>query len=129
MSFETLKLNELKQVAETFGIDLPEKANKQSVILALQEEGVSFSDYQKFSGAEQIDVKIDEKPKSKVKLDKGKQILVRMDRENPSYSTHGYVFTQDHPFIAMSESDAQNIFDNEIGFRPATPREAQEFYN
>jgi hypothetical protein len=52
-----------------------------------------------------------------------------MDRENPSYSTHGYVFTQDHPFIAMSESDAQNIFDNEIGFRPATPREAQEFYN
>jgi hypothetical protein len=34
MSFETLKLNELKQVAETFGIDLPEKANKQSVILA-----------------------------------------------------------------------------------------------
>jgi hypothetical protein len=52
-----------------------------------------------------------------------------MDRQNPSYSTYGYVFTQEHPFIAMTEDDAQRIFDNEMGFRPATPREAQEFYN
>jgi hypothetical protein len=52
-----------------------------------------------------------------------------MDRANPSFSVGRYVFTQEHPFVAMSERDAQYIFDNQSGFRPATPREVQEFYN
>lgn len=129
MSFDTLKLNELKKVAESFGIDMPEKVTKQTIILALEEEGVTFDAYAKFSGAEQVEVKLEDQPKRKTKLDKTNTILVRMDRSNPSYSTQGYTFTQQHPFIAMSEDDAQRIFDNEDGFRPATPREAQEFYN
>ena len=129
MSFDTLKLNELKQVADSFGIDLPAKTTKQSLILALQDEGITYDMYAKFSGAEQVEVKMDDQPKKKAKLEKEKTILVRMDRMNPSYSTQGYTFTQEHPFIAMSEEDAQAIFDNETGFRPATPREAQDFYN
>jgi len=131
MSFDTLKTTELKKVAETFGIDLPEKNTKQALILALQEEGITYDMYAKFSGAEQVEVKDTDldKPAKKVKLDKANTVLVRMDRLNPSYSTHGYTFTQDHPFIAMSEDEAQRIFDTEIGFRPATPREAQDFYN
>ena len=129
MSFDTLKLTELKKVAESFGIDMPEKATKQSIILALEEEGISYEMYNKFSGAEKQELDIEDQPKKKVKLEKGKTILVRMDRMNPSYSTNGYTFTHEHPFIAMSEDDAQRIFDTEVGFRPATPREAQEFYN
>ena len=129
MSFDSLKINELKKVADTFGIELPEKATKQSVILSLQDEGITYDMYAKFSGAEKQDVEVEAKPAKKVKLDKQNSILVRMDRENPSYSTQGYTFTQDHPFMAMSEEDAQRIFDTEIGFRPATPKEAQEFYN
>ena len=129
MSFDTLKTNELKKVAESFGIDLPEKSTKQSLILALQDEGITFDMYAKFSGAEQVELKQADKPTKKVKLDKTNSVLVRMDRFNPSYSTHGYTFTQQHPFIAMSEDEAQRIFDTEIGFRPATPKEAQEFYN
>jgi hypothetical protein len=129
MSFETLKINELKKVAESFGIDVPEKATKQSVILALQDEGISYDMYEKFSGSEQVELEAPVKPAKKIKLDKVNSVLVRMDRANPSYSTFGYTFTQEHPFIAMSEEDAQRVFDNENGFRPATPREAQEFYN
>jgi hypothetical protein len=129
MSFDTLKTNELKKVAESFGIDLPEKSTKQSLILALQDEGITFDMYAKFSGAEQVELKESDKPAKKVKLDKTNSVLVRMDRFNPSYSTYGYTFTQQHPFIAMSEDEAQRIFDTEIGFRPATPKEAQEFYN
>lgn len=129
MSFDTLKINELKKVADSFGIEVPEKATKQSVILALQDEGITYDMYAKFSGAEKQDIKVEDQPKKKVKLDKSNTILVRMDRQNPSYSTHGYVFTQQHPFIAMLEDEAQSIFDTEIGFRPATPREAQDFYN
>ena len=129
MSFDTLKINELKKIADSFGIDVPQKATKQSVILSLQDEGITWDMYAKFSGAEKQEIEINAKPKKKVKLNKENTVLVRMDRSNPSYSTHGYVFTQQHPFIAMSEDDAQRIFDTEEGFRPATPREAQEFYN
>ena len=129
MSFDTLKINELKKVAESFGIDMPEKATKQSIILALQEEGITYDMYSKFNDADKLEIKIDEKPIKKSKIDKSNSVLVRMDRNNPSYDTHGYTFTQQHPFIAMSEADAQDIFDSEIGFRLATPREAQEFYN
>ena len=129
MSFDTLKTNELKQVAESFGIDMPEKTTKQSLILALQDEGITFDMYAKFNGAEQVEVKTEDQPKKKAKLDKSKTILVRMDRQNPSYSTQGYIFTQAHPFIAMSEEDAQKIFDSEEGFRLATPKEVQDFYS
>jgi hypothetical protein len=41
----------------------------------------------------------------------------------------GYTFTKDHPFVAMKEEDAQAIFDKEGGFRLATPKEVQDFYN
>ena len=108
---------------------LSEKANKQSVVKILSEEGITYDMYAKFSGAEQVEVKLDEQPKKKTKLTKENAVLVRMDRANPSYDVHGYTFTQLHPFIAMSEDEAQRIFDTEVGFRLATPKEAQEFYN
>jgi hypothetical protein len=41
----------------------------------------------------------------------------------------GHTFTKEHPFVAMKEDDAQAIFDKEDGFRIATPKEVQEFYN
>ncbi len=128
MSFDTMKISELKEVAEGFGIDLPEKSTKQSLILALQEEGITYDVYSQFSGADKVELETPKETK-KVTLDKSKTILVRMDKANPSYTVYGYTFTQEHPFMAMSEDDAQRIFDTEPGFRPATPREAQEFYN
>ena len=65
MSFETLKINELREIADSFGVELPEKANKQSVVKILSEEGITYDMYAKFSGAEQVEVKLDEQPKKK----------------------------------------------------------------
>jgi hypothetical protein len=129
MSFDTLKVNELKKVAESFGVDLPEKATKQSVIMALETEGITYGMYSKFNGSDQVELEAAVQPKKKVKLDRTNSVLVRMDRGNPSYEAYGYTFTQQHPFVAMSEDDAQRIFDTESGFRLANPKEAQEFYN
>lgn len=128
MSFDTLKVSELKKVADSFGVELQEKTTKQAILLELEDNGITYDMYAKFSGTEKVEL---EKPASakKVSLDKAKTILVRMDKSNPSYSIYGYTFTQQHPFVAMTEEDAQRIFDTEQGFRPATPREAQEFYN
>jgi hypothetical protein len=130
MSFDTLKVSELKKVADSFGVDLPEKATKQAILLELEDNGITYDMYAKFSGSEKEELE-DNSPKEnkKAKLTKANTILVRMDKANPSYNIYGYTFTQEHPFIAMSEDDAQRIFDTEPGFRPATPREAQEFYN
>ena len=138
MSFETMKASELKEVAESFGVDLEEAKTKGEIIAALAEEGVTFDMYKQFSEAEKGDVEdvIDEdpfvaepaKPAPKGKLSKN-NVLVKMERKNYSYQTFGYTFTAEHPYVAVPEKDAQLIFDNEDGFRMATPREVQEFYS
>ena len=132
MSFKDLKINELKKVADSFGVDLGTSKNKQEIIALLEEEGISYQMYSKFSNSEKEEVKIPEFEKvqrEKKIMKTANTVLVKMERMNHSYQTNGFTFTQEHPFVAMSEKDAQFIFDNQPGFRLATPREAQEFYN
>lgn len=131
MTFETMKVAELKKIAEDFAVDTEGLKNKADIIAALSEEGVTFAIY-----AKTLDVKEEEAEMSEEevlpKIDKTQSkdnVLVRMTRANFRYDIMGYTFTKDHPFVAMKEEDAQKIFDVEEGFRLATPREAQEFYN
>ena len=130
MSFDTLKVAELKIVAEDFAVDTEGLKNKKDIIAALSEEGVSWSVYQKTKqeiedNMEEIEVLPRLDPK-KVDAD---SILVRMTRENYRYDIHGHTFTKEHPFVAMPEEYAQKIFDTEEGFRLATPKEVQDFYH
>ena len=132
MSFETLKIAELKKIAEDFAVETDGLKNKADVIAALSEEGVTYAVYAKTlekieeaaEEAEEILPRFDPK-KSQSKDD----VLVIMTRANFRYDILGYTFTKEHPFTAMKEEDAQKIFDTEEGFRLATPREAQEFYS
>ena len=131
MSFETLKLAELKKVAEDFGVDLENLKSKTDVIAALSEEGVTWAVYSKTlkdldDAKEEIEVLPKFDPKKAQDKD---EVLVRMTRANFRYDTMGYTFTKDHPFVAMSEDKAQEIFHKEEGFRLATPKEAQDFYS
>jgi hypothetical protein len=133
MSFETLKVSELKKIAEDFAVDTDSLKNKADIIAALAEEGVTFAVYQKTlkSIEEEAEVEAQEVlPKYDPNKDQPEDtVLVRMTRANYRYDILGYTFTKEHPFIAMQETDAQKIFDVEEGFRLATPREAQEFYS
>jgi hypothetical protein len=135
MSFETLKVAELKQIAEDFAVETEGLKNKADIIAALSEEGVTWSVYQKTikdleDASEEEDSAVEILPKFDPKKDISKdQILVKMTRENFRYDILGFTFTKDHPFVAMSEDDAQKIFDVEEGFRLATPKEVQDFYN
>ena len=133
MSFDTLKVSELKKVAEDFGVETEALKNKADVIAALTEEGVTWSVYQKTLKSIE-DVKEEDKIEILPKFDPNKEqapdtVLVRMTRANYRYDIKGHTFTKDHPFVAMSEKDAQGIFDVEEGFRVATPKEVQDFYN
>lgn len=57
------------------------------------------------------------------------QVLVKMERQNPHYEVAGKIFTREHPFVLMSEDEADQIFMLEEGFRLATGREAAEYYS
>ena len=131
MSFETLKLAELKKVAEDFGVDLENVKSKTDVIAALSEEGVTWAVYSKtLKDIGDAEEEIEVLPRFDVKKKQSKdEVLVRMTRANHRYDTMGYTFTRNHPFAAMSEDTAQEIFDKEDGFRLATPKEAQDFYS
>jgi len=130
MSFDTLKVAELKVIATDFAVDSEGLKNKKDIIAALAEEGVTWSVYQSTVEAIERDTEeIEILPKFDPKAQPEDTLLVRMTRDNHRYDIHGYTFTKDHPFIAMSEDDAQKIFDTEEGFRLATPKEVQDFYN
>ena len=131
MSFTDLKISDLKKVADNFGVDIAEEKTKSGIITVLEEEGITWQMYDKFNSSEKQEIQVPEfeKKNREKKLKKEDTVLVKMDRDNHSYNTMGYTFTQEHPFVAMPESDAQTIFDKQQGFRIATPREAQDFYN
>ena len=131
MSFDTLKVAELKKIAEDFAVETTSLKNKNDIIAALAEEGVTWAVYEQTiknieEEAEEIEVTPRFDKNQKITED---MVLVRMTRENFRYDIMGYTFTKDHPFVAMSSDRAQAIFDKEEGFRPATPREAQDFYS
>jgi hypothetical protein len=131
MSFTELKITELRKIADSFGVDSSGVKTKQEIIALLEEEGVNYQTYAAFTAAEKQDIEIPEIEKKKREtknVSKENQVLVKMDRGNFSYQVGKHTFTQDHPFLTMSEEDAQAIFDKQEGFRLATPREAQEFY-
>jgi len=132
MSFDTLKIAELKKIAEDFGVSTDELKNKNDVIAALTEEGVTWAVYQKT--IKDIEENLEEAPEPQTKFDPKKEIseddvLVRMTRANFRYDILGFTFTKDHPFVAMNKDQAQAIFDKEEGFRLANPKEVQEFYS
>jgi hypothetical protein len=132
MSFETLKIAELKKIAEDFGVVTNELKNKNDVVAALAEEGVTWAVYQKT--IKDIEDNLEEAPEPQAKFDPKKEIseddvLVKMTRANFRYDILGFTFTKEHPFVAMNKEKAQAIFDKEEGFRLANPKEVQEFYS
>jgi hypothetical protein len=130
MSFDKLKVAELKTIATEFAVDTEGLKNKQDIIAAMAEEGVTWDVYQATikevaENTEEIEILPKFNVKDEVPAD---SVLVRMTRANMRYDIMGHTFTKDHPFVAMPEDQAQKIFDKEGGFRLATPKEVQEFY-
>jgi hypothetical protein len=133
MSFETLKISELKKIAEDFAVEADGLKNKADIIAALAEEGVTWSVYNstiKKIEEESEDMSVEILPKFDPKAQQPEDtVLVRMTRENFRFDIMGVTFTKEHPFVAVAENIAQEIFDKEEGFRLASPREVQEYYS
>jgi hypothetical protein len=130
MSFDTLKVAELKLIAEDFAVETEGLKNKQDIIAALAEEGVTYAVYAKtLKDVEDAKEEIEILPVFNPKAERTEDtVLVRMTRANFRYDILGSTFTQEHPFVAMHKDAAQEIFDIEEGFRLATPKEVQDYY-
>ena len=130
MSFDTLKVGELKTIAEDFAVEIEGLKNKQDIIAALAEEGVTYEVYAKtLKDVEDAKEEIEILPVFDPKAERTEDtVLVRMTRANFRYDILGHTFTQEHPFVAMHKDAAQEIFDIEEGFRLATPKEVQDYY-
>jgi len=130
MSFDTLKVAELKSIAEEFAVETEGLKNKQDIIAALAEEGVTYAVYEKtLKDVEDAKEEIEVLPVFDPKAERTEDtVLVMMTRANFRYDIMGHTFTQDHPFVAMHKDAAQQIFDKEEGFRLATPKEVQDYY-
>ena len=149
MSFNQLKKDLLRQVAEDFAVDVEDDATKDQIIAALAADGVTWDMYKKaFPDEEDQD---DAKPKTTDDVDdeddedddeadskedarkqykkKSSLVLLKMTRSNGTYEVRGHRFTRDHPYLPVSEDDANFILDNIEGFKIATPREAEEYYS
>lgn len=128
MSFNDMKVAQLKEVAEYFAVDLEGLKNKSEILAAIQEDGITYEMYNKFVNAEKAEPEVKAKRFKKAGSEE-ETVLVRMERQNPRYEVNGYLFTREHPFVAMNQVDAEFIFSSQIGFRMATPKEVQEYYN
>jgi hypothetical protein len=130
MSFDTLKVGELKAIAEDFAVETEGLKNKQDIIAALSEEGVTYAVYAKtLKDVEDAKEEVEILPVFDPKAERTEDtVLVRMTRANFRYDILGHTFTQEHPFVAMHKDAAQEIFDIEEGFRLATPKEVQDYY-
>lgn len=129
MSFNNLKLAELRAVAEGFGVEVPPKTSKANLIALLLEEGVSYQDYERFSAVEKEEPEPQPGRPKTLDFNDEQTILVKMERANFSYQVEGITFTKEHPFVALPSSIAERIFIQHAGFRPAYPNEVREFYS
>lgn len=146
--FEDLGVAELRRSAvEDFAVEVSPDDNKKSVLAALAEAGVNWTDYVQ----QHPEVKPDEpvvKPADSfiesepavatapvapvtaapVVADGTQPWLIKMVRDNVRFDVRGYTFTQQHPYALVKPEDVPFILEREDGFRQAYPTELQEFY-
>ena len=158
MSFQNLKVDELKEVAEFFAVDVEaadeEKgATKKELLasLAAGEDPVTWDQYKDIYLVAQNDPKpadpvlpevvkeekvakpVDRAEPPVISSDDdeevGNNVLVKYERQNPTYEIVGYHFSVKHPFKSVPPEVAEHLIRNAQGFRLALPSEALDFYN
>lgn len=134
MSFASLKKDELKYAAEFFDVPHGPNDTKPELIAALEEKEITWANYKKFVAADGNPVEEDkpEEPPVDEKIVFNDTVLLKMDRQNPTFEILGRRFTKQQPFQVMSADEAQKIIDASEGigggFRIASPAEAKRFF-
>lgn len=134
MGFDSLRVAELREAIEYYGVEVPEDAKKADLIAALASDGVEWEQYKRdflddkgeSSESDDNDSSVAQSDGEIVSDDK---VLVWMTGKNATYETYGYRFTREHPFLAVPRKDADKILSDSDRFRVATPQQVEEYYS
>jgi len=124
MSLTSLNKDELAKLAAKADVELNGDETKNQMIAKLKDNNVGYEFYKKAfleNDAEESD--------ETTSLFKNSDVLIKMERKNPTFQAYGVTFTREHPYAIVNESTAQQIIDNYEGFRLASPAEAKAFYS
>ena len=130
MSFKNLKQPELKKAAADFGVELPKGIiSNDKIIELLEADGVTYDQWAKLQPKEdeeetEVEVEETEEPEGEER-----NTLIKMTRANPTFEDRGYRFTKSHPYVLVTEEDAEWFIENYEGFKIASPKELREFYS
>lgn len=130
MSFDKIKVDELRQIADNFAVDIEPKDNKSVIISKMIEHGVTWDYYQKAIGAEEIPDAVVEPLTfdEPVQSDVEQKVLLKMTRANGTFEVRGVKFTKANPYALVKERDADFIMEHYEGFSIASPKEVRAFY-
>ena len=125
-----MKVDELRQIADNFAVDIDPKDNKSVIVSKMVEHGVTWDYYQKSIGAEEIADAVAPIPAfdDHVESDVEEKVLLKMTRANGTFEVRGVRFTKSNPYAIVRERDADFILDHYEGFKIASPKEVREFY-
>lgn len=126
MSLANLNKKELKKLADVADVHLDGNETNKQIVQKLEDNNVSFDFYLKTVVGDGDDENEDEQD---MPLFDKTDVLVKMERKNPTYQTFGITFTREHPYAVVNEDLAQRIIDMEEGFRMASPSEVKAFYS
>ncbi|AXH67248.1 hypothetical protein SEA_WOFFORD_52 [Streptomyces phage Wofford] len=131
MSYNKMKVDELRELADAYAVDVDPSDNKTVIINKLVESGVTFDYHQRQVDQAEKAEKITPKPvfDEPAEDDGNQRILLRMTRANGTFEVRGAKFTQTNPYALVAERDADFIMEKYEGFRIASPREVKEFYS
>lgn len=139
MSFKNLKHKDLLYAAEFFDVQgVTEESTRAEIIAGLEENNISWANYKKFvevNGQEVVgengDV-INEEKSQAAPIVFSDDVLLKMDRQNPTFEILGYRFTKKQPFLVLTADEAQKVIDAAEslggGFRIASPAEARSYF-
>lgn len=149
MDFRRLDVDELKELAEFFVVDVvatdEENPTKKELLTALKtaEQPVTDEDYETFKRAKsENQVKAPEVAEQEKELaaakaekvepvvvDTSNYVLVKFQGNNPRIDLVGHTFYKRHPFASVDPETAEWIVRNHPEFRLALPSEIAEYYN
>lgn len=132
MSFSTMNKPELLAIAEEMGgVDVDDKNTKPEILNAIADAGMTYQKWKALTEPEVLPEELEEEtePETVEEVFTGRQVIIKMERKNPTFEANGRKFTKEKPFAVVSEKEAQEIIDMFDGFRIATPHEAKIFYS
>jgi hypothetical protein len=124
MSLTSLNKEELTKLAAKADVELDGDETNKQIIAKLKENNVGYEFYKK--AFLENDTEEDQETSA---LFASSDVLIKMERKNPTFQAYGVTFTREHPYAIVNESTAQDIIDNYEGFRLASPAEAKAFYS